>query len=314
MRTCPRILITGGLGFIGGNLVHRLNGRFMLRVLDDGSTGSRSCVEDADIDVIDGDIRDSAIVEAALDDVDLVVHLAAHTRVLDSIMAPRQNFETNVVGTMNVLLGMRERGMTRLVSASTGGAILGDAVPPVHERMVPAPLSPYGASKLAAEGYCSAFAASYGMNLISLRFSNVYGPGSLHKGSVIAVFMKQILRKEEIVVYGDGSQVRDFVYVGDIVAGIESALSADTSGVFQLGSGIPTSINQLLKLLSDVLGESKMPPVCYAPFRTGEVRETWCDIGRARAGLHFEPSMDLDDGLRETWRWFNANWEHSMNK
>lgn len=302
--TVPRVLITGGFGFIGANLAHRSEGRYVLRILDDGSTGSQRAIDDLDAEVIRGDIRDCATVEDALNDVDVVVHLASRTRVLESIADPKENFETNVRGTMNILLGMRERGMERLVSASTGGAILGEATPPVHEDMVPAPLSPYGASKLAAEGYCSAFSASYGMRLISLRFSNVYGPGSLHKGSVIAEFMKRILARDEIVVYGDGSQVRDFVYVGDITAGIELALTADVTGVFQLGSGVPRSINDILRLLRDVVGDAYMPPIRYGEFRTGEVRETWCDIGRARARLQFEPHMPLTKGLEETWRWF----------
>ena len=176
-------LVTGGCGFIGVNLVTRLTGRGgRVRVLDNLSLGKREDIEPLGVDLQVGDIRDLAAVEKACKDVDVVVHLAGHTRVVESVTNPELNFEINAIGTMNVLRACRAAGVQKVIFASTGGAILGEQKPPVHEGMVPRPVSPYGASKLVGEAYCSAFYGSYGLNTVALRFSNVYGPWSYHKG------------------------------------------------------------------------------------------------------------------------------------
>ena len=153
-------------------------------------------------------------------------------QVIPSVEKPQFNFDVNVIGSFNVLEAARASGIKRVVSASTGGAIIGEVTPPVHEAMVPHPMSPYGASKLAVEGYCSAFSASYGLNAISLRFSNVYGPRSFHKGSVVAEFLRGILHGRPLTIYGDGSQTRDYVFVEDLCEGILAGLTRDVSGVF----------------------------------------------------------------------------------
>ena len=199
-----------------------------------------------------------------------MVHLAADTRVIDSVADPVRNFEVNVAGTFGLLNLMREIGVPRLVNASTGGAILGEAPPPVNEQMVPRPASPYGASKASAEAYCSAFAASYGLNVVSLRFSNAYGPLSFHKGSVVAAFMRRILDGAPLVVYGDGSQTRDYVFVEDLCDGIVAALTSGGSGTFQLGSGVGTSLTSLIEQIASVVGPEHLPVVRYEPFRAGE--------------------------------------------
>jgi UDP-glucose 4-epimerase len=206
---------------------------------------------------------------------------------------------------MNLLEEMRAAGVKRLINASTGGAIVGDAAPPVHEGMPARPLSPYGASKLAVEGYCSAFAASYGMNIVSLRFSNVYGPRSYHKGSVVAHFLKQLLKNEDLIIYGDGSQTRDFVFVEDLCAGIQRTLDMDVTGVYQLGSGEPTTVNALVDAMREATG--RPIAVRHEGFRAGEVLATYSDISLARKVLAFEPKTSLKDGLRQTWQWFLAN-------
>ena len=162
---------------------------------------------------LSGDLRDRDDVRGALEGQDAVVHLAADTRVMDSIENPAHNFENNVIGTFNLLELARELGVSRIVAASTGGAIVGDVPPPVHERMAAQPTSPYGASKLMLEGYLSAYSAAFGIRGCALRFSNIYGPRSFHKGSVVAHFYKQLLSGEPLVVYGDGGQARDFLYV-----------------------------------------------------------------------------------------------------
>ncbi len=238
-------LVTGGCGFIGVNLTSRLAAQGnRIRILDNLSLGKREDVEPLGVELQAGDIRDYTAVTKACQGMDTVVHLAAHTRVIESVTDPELNFEINAIGTMNVLRACRDAGVKKFIFAfpTTGGAILGEQEPPVHEGMVPRPVSPYGAGKLAGEAYCSAFYGSYGLNTVALRFSNVYGPFSYHKGSVVAQFFRNLMQKEPIVIYGDGEQTRDFLYVSDLVDAILLADKANTPGeVFQIASGRETS-------------------------------------------------------------------------
>jgi len=310
-----RLLVTGGAGFIGVNLVAELRRAtdYDITVVDNESTGRFERIAERGITVIRGDIRDAEVLRQALDGVETVVHLAADTRVMDSIADPARNFDVNVAGSFHLLRLARDAGVTCFVNASTGGAILGDAPSPVHEEMPARPLSPYGASKLAVEGYCSAFAGAYGMQSASLRFSNVYGPGSFHKGSVVAHYLKLLLNGDELVVFGDGSQVRDFLFVGDLVRGIRAAIETGVTGVFQLGSGRPTSVNELIEAIGRTVSGDADVRVRYAPFRPGEVHTTWCDISKARRTFGFEPATSLEDGLRTTWTWFRDVWSRTQS-
>ncbi len=302
-----RVLITGGCGFIGLNLIAYLKDKSKsdLVVLDNLSLGSKDSLREFDVEFYEGDIRDITLVEKLMSSVDSVIHLAADTRVIESIENPDYNFDVNVVGTYNLLRAARKSNIEHFVLASTGGAILGEAEPPVHEGMVPRPVSPYGASKLFAEGYCSAFAGSYDMKTVALRFSNVYGPRSYHKGSVVAAFYKRIIKGQPLIVYGDGTQTRDYVYVDDICAAIYKSFFVKHGGeVYQLGSGKETSINELIKEIKDVVGDKHYIDVEYKSFRKGEVRRNYADIGKARMLLGFEPEVKLKDGLMMTWEWF----------
>lgn len=300
------VLITGGAGFIGRHLVDHLLGvgDVAVTVLDNESLGDRRHLDLEAIRFISGDLRNLDDVQEAVAGQDAVVHLAADTRVMDSITDPRNNFDNNVIGTINLLETCREMGVGRIVAASTGGAILGEVPPPVHEEMAPHPTSPYGASKLMLEGYLSAYSSSFGVSGCALRFSNIYGSRSFHKGSVVAHFFKRVLDGEPLVVYGDGSQTRDYLYVGDLVDGIRSALLSGAEGAYQLGSGRPTTINELLETMRTVTGRDL--EVRYEPFRAGEIRDTWCQVDKARAELGFDPSTDLETGLRATWEWFES--------
>lgn len=299
-----KVLITGGAGFVGRHLADHLvaRGDVEVSVIDNESLGDRRHLDLDRVRFIAGDLRNREELRAALVGQEAVVHLAADTRVTDSIEDPANNFDNNVCGTFNLLELCRELGVPRVVAASTGGAILGDVEPPVHEEMAPRPTSPYGASKLMLEGYLSAYSSAFGVSGCALRFSNIYGPRSMHKGSVVAHFFRQVLAGETPVVYGDGSQTRDYLYVGDLVASVWAAVESDAEGAYQLGSGEPTTVNELLELMRAVTGLEI--PVEYRDFRAGEVRDTWCRIDKARAGFGFDPTTSLHDGLQTTWEWF----------
>lgn len=306
-----KVLITGGCGFIGSNLIDYLvrSGGYEIKVIDNLSMGTRKSVSGFDIDLIGSDILDETSLKHALYDVDAVIHLAAHTRVIESINDPAINFRTNVIGTYNLLMACKEQGIPNIINASTGGAILGEAPPPINEDMVARPMSPYGASKLSTEAYCSAFNHSYGMKATCLRFSNVYGPRSYHKGSVVAHFFKEIIKGNDLVVYGDGTQTRDFVFVEDLCKGIMQALEVGKPDVYQLGSGKPTSINQLIDLIKDVIQDKYSFDVIYKHPRQGEITHTWTDIAKARKYLDYEVMMGLAKGLELTWQWFTKYYE-----
>ena len=309
MSAAPsRWLVTGGCGFVGVNLLPRLVERGVaVRVLDDLSVGRAEDVAPFGVELLVGDIRDPATVERALDGVDVVVHLAAHTRVVESIEQPLLDFDVNVRGTLTVLEGVRRRGgVGRFILASTGGAILGDAEPPVHEGMPARPLAPYGAGKLACEGYCSAYHGSFGIPTVALRFSNVYGPWSYQKGSVVAAFFKRILAGEPLVVYGDGGATRDFLYVGDLCRAILAAADRECGGqVFHVAAGRETRVGDLARLVLQASGATV--EIRHEPARRGEVRRNSARIDLAAERLGWTPRMPLEQGLRETWAWFRQH-------
>ena len=311
-----RVLITGGAGFIGTNLIAYLLARsaYQIRILDNESLGKRAYLTEFNrIEFIHGDIRDTSVLREAMEGCEVVVHLAADTRVIDSITDPVKNFSINVVGSFEVLQQARDAGIRRIVGASTGGAILGEAEPPIHEGIAASPISPYGASKLAVEGYMSAFSGSYGLSAVSLRFSNIYGSRSYHKGSVVATFYKRLLAGRPLIVYGDGSQRRDFLYADDLVVGIEQAIRSEARGVYQLGSGRPTSVSELIDIMRSVVEPQVQVMVEYEDFRQGEIHSTWCDVSRAQRAFGFAPATPLEEGLRNTWQWFLSAFERRFS-
>jgi UDP-glucose 4-epimerase len=302
-----RIAVTGGLGFIGTNLVPKLQDRFQaeVRILDNMSNPSGEFETADGIEVIEGDVRDASAVHRLVEGADAVIHLAAHTRVIDSIEDPALNFAINVAGTFNVLEAMRASGVRRFVNASTGGAIVGEVPPPINEEIAAKPASPYGASKLAAEGYCWAYAQSYDFKAASLRFANIYGPNSRRKGSVVAAFIKNIRQSGAVTVYGDGSQTRDYLFVDDLTDGIISAMGAGAMGVYQLGFGMPVSVNELIDVIRHVTGCDF--GVTYEPARAGEILHTHCDIAKARGAFGYVPKVTLAEGVERTWAWFEKS-------
>jgi UDP-glucose 4-epimerase len=235
------------------------------------------------------------------------VHLAARTGVVDSVEDPEGDVEINVMGTLHALLAARDGGAGAFVFASSG-APLGSVEPPGHELLAPRPLSPYGASKLAGEVLCSAFHGSYGLSATALRFTNVYGPYSYHKGSVVARCLKRIMDGDPLVVYGDGEQTRDFLYVDDLCDAILATIDRrPTAGLYQLGTGTETSINTLMRHFVELMPDLDIT-ITHEPERPGEIRRAFSDVRRARADLGYAPDTPLTEGLGSTAEWFRSEY------
>ena len=301
-----RALVTGGAGFIGSALVRLLSERgYEVCVFDDLSAGSPANLDGTDAELVVGDVRDSDALSRAAKGSEVVFHLAAGAGVFASIEDPFADFDLNAGGTLAALWAARQGGAERLVFSSSN-APLGTGAYPASEEKPTAPLSPYGASKATGEAYCSAFHGAYGFDAVVVRFSNAYGPRSAHKGNVIPTFIRRLLAGEELVVYGDGSQTRDFVFVTDLADGLLRAAEADSVGgeVFQLASGVETSLNDLLARLAEVSGRD--PVVRREPARAGEIQRNYSLIDKARARLGYEPRVSLADGLRRTYEWFES--------
>lgn len=305
-----KILITGGAGFIGSNLITYLNNNsdiFDISVIDNESLGKQ---EDIDGDISDYyclDIKDKNTFESISGEYDGVIHLAASTRVIESIKNPSLMIDNNVIGTFELLEYCRKKNITNVVIASTGGAIIGHETNVISERSKPNPISPYGASKLFIEALSNSYNVNYGMKITCLRFSNVYGPRSYRKESVIANFFKKIKNGEDIIVYGDGFQERDYIYIDDISEIIAKCISEDTSGVFQIATGKSTNINTIISSMKKITGLNFLSDIKYKDKRKGEVYKTSFDISKAKELLNFESKINIDKGLKKTWKWFSKN-------
>ncbi|MFX0201986.1 MAG: NAD-dependent epimerase/dehydratase family protein, partial [Candidatus Hodarchaeota archaeon] len=250
----------------------------------------------------------------ATKDICSVIHLAAHAGVTPSIANPFYDFEVNIQGTLNLLFASVKNNVEKFIFASSN-APLGCQVPPMNEENVPKPLSPYGASKLACEGYCSAFHGSYELKTISLRFSNAYGPHSIHKNSVVAKFIKDGLLKGELTIYGDGHQTRDFIHVDDICQAVCLILSRPAAyyvscltcnGIwglpFNIGTYEETSILKLAKIVQGLF--DRKIEISFAPERKGEIKRNYSDITKARMVLGFSPQISLENEGRLVYEWF----------
>jgi UDP-glucose 4-epimerase len=309
MDEARRVLVTGGAGFVGATLVRRLVASgHSVRVFDNYSTGDASHLAGVDAELVEGDIRDVSALDAALAGIDAVIHLAAAGSVVLSVEDPVTNFDVNVLGTFRVLDAARRAGVERTVQASTGGALIGDATPPVDESCLPKPISPYGASKLAGEGYAHAFAKAYGLRTVALRFANVYGPWSARKRGAMTLFFEAIHAGEPIVIYGDGSASRDYTHVNDICRALQLALETDVPGgtVLHIASGVETTVTDLASLCRAAAGVPDHR-IEYRPRRTGEVDRNFASYDLARKVLGYAPSISREAGIASTWQWFQES-------
>lgn len=299
-------LVTGGAGFIGSHIAHRLvrEGR-SVRVLDNFSGGKHANLADirVDIDLIEGDIRDVETVRRAIDGVEVVFHEAAEPSVPKSIADPATTMEVNVTGTLNLLTAARDAKVRRFVLASTC-AVYGDAPEsPKVETMLPAPLSPYAISKLTGEQLCAVFASAYGLEAVALRYFNVFGPRQDPNSAYAAAiprFLAALASGKGPTVFGDGEQSRDFVYVEDVVKA--NLLAASVPGiagrVFNVASGRSVTVNQVLASLGRATGINI--PATYAAERPGDIRHSLADVSLAQHELGFQASGLFDERLAAT--------------
>ena len=313
-----RIVITGGAGFIGSNLaeVLALAPNNEVCVVDDLSTGRVENIPIASgIEFIKGSITDLQLMNEVLADADFVFHQAALPSVQRSIEDPAHTNEVNIRGTLNVLMAARDAGVKKVIYASSS-SVYGDTPElPKREGMTPNPLSPYAVTKLVGEYYCKVFNDVYGLNTISLRYFNVYGPRQdphSEYAAVIPRFVFRVLRGEPPVIYGDGQQTRDFTFVKDVVNANILAMNSDATGVYNIASGRMISIQELATLITRLTGrDSDLEPVFDKP-RKGDVRHSLADISRARAVMGYKPEYSLERGLEETLRWFKFKFEFEM--
>jgi UDP-glucose 4-epimerase len=296
--------VTGGAGFIGSHVVDALLARWdEVHVLDDFSKGKRRNVPEG-VHVHEADIR--ADTGRVFDEVkpEVCFHLAAQADVRVSVERPDFDADVNVVGTLQVLEAARKHG-TKIVFSSTGGAIYGECEGPAPEDHPRAPLAPYGVSKLAGEEYIAAYNRLYGSGHVSLRFGNVYGPRQDPKGEagVVAIFMNRLREGGTPQIFGDGTQTRDYVYVGDVVAATLAA-AEHAGGVLNVGTGAETSVLELYERVQRVAGVEHEPKLAEA--RPGELQRSVLDASLAKRELGWEPQHSLDEGLAETWAWISS--------
>ncbi len=296
-------LITGAAGFLGSSLANQLSREgHLVRGLDDLSAGDPKALG-PDVHFTRGDLSDRPKLWTLLQEVDVVYHLAARVSVPESILYPRDYNNANVGGTVALMEAMRDVGVRRVVLASSG-AVYGDlGKQPLKESMTPNPRSPYAVSKLAAEYYVRTIGGLWGIETVSLRIFNAYGPGQHLPAShppVVPHYLKQAQRGGTLVVHGDGTQTRDYVYVDDVVSGMVAAATApNVDGlVINIGSGRETSINELIKCVQDVTGSNA--EVIYSPKTSGGVSRLCADLALAREKLNYRPSIELEEGLRIT--------------
>jgi nucleoside-diphosphate-sugar epimerase len=307
-----RYLVTGGAGFIGSHLAEELTRRgARVRVVDNLLTGKRRNLDHiSGVEFIEGDLADLEVARRSVDGCTLVLHQAAIPSVPRSVADPVTSHRANVDATLNILVAARDAGVRRVVYAGSSSAY-GDSAPlPKREDMPPSPLSPYALQKLVGEQYMQLFTRLYGLETVTIRYFNVFGPrqdpSSPYSG-VISVFISALVDGRQPTIYGDGEQTRDFTYVANVVDGVLRASEAPKASgeVINVATGGRVSLNQLFRAVRDLIGSSIEP--AYAEPRAGDVRDSQADIAKARRLLGYEPTVSFEDGLRRTLEWYRSS-------
>lgn len=301
-----KFLVTGGAGFIGSNIVSALLKRgYQVKVLDNFSSGKRENLKDfeKDIELIEGDIRSYHIVQESLKGIDVVLHQAALPSVPRSIKDPITTNEVNINGTLNILEASVSAKVKKVVYASSSSVYGDNPQLPKHESMTPNPLSPYAVSKLSGEKYCNVFSRIYGLETISLRYFNVFGPRqdpSSQYSAVIPKFIRAIKNNEQPVIYGDGEQSRDFTYILNVVeANILAATSDFESGIaVNCAMNGQISLNELVNHINKILGKNILPR--YEQPRAGDIKHSFADIHLAKEKINYVPLVSFEEGLKLT--------------
>lgn len=299
-----KVLVTGGAGFIGSNIVKvLLENENSVTVLDNFSSGYMKNLNTSPFaKIVYGDVRNKIVLDEAMKDIDIVFHLAASVGNKRSIENPIYDSDVNVLGTIQVLEAARKSNVKKIV-VSSSAAIYGELKEyPITEKHPVEPDSPYGCSKLCEEKLSLSYAKMYNMDIICLRYFNVYGPNQRYDayGSVIPIFVSNMINNKPIIIYGDGEQTRDFVSVYDVVqANIKAASVSNIRGAFNIGSGKSTTINQIAEIITK---ENKID-VIYEPERIGEVKDSLADITSAHSNLDYTPSIKLEEGMIEYINW-----------
>src|SRR5713101_4740189 len=300
-----RALVTGGAGFIGSNLVRELQDRGDdVRVLDNFSTGNRANLEGLGVEIVEGELRSYERVHNAVRGTEVVYHLGALGSVPRSVQDPLTSNAVNVEGTLNVLLAARDEGIRRVVFSSSASVYGSSRRMPTTEDSVPDPISPYGVAKLAAERYCVSFSRVYeSFESVVLRYFNVFGPRQSplsQYAAVVPLFVTAIAAGRPVQIHGDGSQSRDFTYVGNVVDA--TILAGDTNGangeIFNIAAGAPASVNALADTIGSILGKPVEKE--HLPSRPGDIRDSWADLGKSERILGYAPRIGLEEGLRLT--------------
>jgi len=314
MPITTRALVTGGAGFIGSNLANELIRQgAKVRIIDNFVSGNRHNLEEiaGDFDFIEGDINDDSAIKPAVADVDVIFHEAALPSVPRSVDNPRETHQACVNGTFNLLVNAKESGVRRVIYAASSSAYGDQPTLPKVETMSPDPLSPYAAAKLMGEYYCRVFNRVYGIETLSLRYFNVFGPrqdpSSTYSG-VISRFIDALMKGTTPVIYGDGEQTRDFTYIANVVdANIRAAQTSSGIGnVMNVANGEKVSLNQLLETLKKITGKSVVT-ADYLPARNGDVKHSQADNTRAVEWLGYSKLTDLEEGLKKTIDWWKSS-------
>ena len=300
-----KYVITGGAGFIGSHIAEDLSKNHEVIIVDNLFSGKKTNIESLPVELKEGSITDLPFLMEVFEGADGVFHQAAITSVPRSVKSPLPTHEVNCTGTLNVLLAARDCGVKKVVCASSSSVFGDTPVLPKVETMIPCPLSPYGISKLTGEHYARVFSELYGLQTVSLRYFNVFGPRQdpqSEYAAVIPKFITKILRHESPVIYGDGSQTRDFTFVKDVVQANIRAMESNAEGIFNIAYQDRIDLNALAAMIMDIIGIDV--PVLYDPPRPGDIHDSLADVRKAKESFGYEPQYTVRTGIEETIEWF----------